>query len=142
MRRRWRYHCSSSTGTRPFLTPHGIRYPRRAPRDTQLPRYGHVMSDHVRVIRAALHRVEMFLDPLWDTSSGKRAPAARPRRKRLLGPSTTRLGRGIGCTVVITAFVKPIRRPMTAQPCSTSQPLVAGTVLLYEWPKDGVRPAC
>src|SRR6185437_8168061 len=42
------------------------------------------------------------------------AAAARPRRKRLFGPSTSACDAVYACTVVITAFAIPTRRPMTS----------------------------
>src|SRR6187551_1168720 len=39
------------------------------------------------------------------------AAAARPRRKRLFGPSTIDWLEVYACTVVITAFLNPMRRP-------------------------------
>src|SRR5512145_563567 len=42
------------------------------------------------------------------------AAAARPRRKRLLGPSTIDWEDVYACRVVITAFLNPMRRPMTS----------------------------
>ena len=42
------------------------------------------------------------------------AAAARPRVSRLFGPSTRDCDAVYACTVVIAAFLKPMRRPMTS----------------------------